>query len=80
MESSIPPEYPWKPEKALWPMPSWLPPNLLTRVPGERAVTLLVEQIAACFKREEDARESAIGYVNYLRRKMVDELSDLDSR
>lgn len=74
MELNTPSENPWKPEKKLWPLPDWVPADLIPTFPGEVAVDLLTDVTAAYFDLRASAREGAIGYVNFIRRKMVDEL------
>jgi hypothetical protein len=75
-EDLLPGEHPWKPEKELWPIPSWIPPHVASTFPGDEAVELLLGSMAAVAPIDDvRAREGAIGFVNYRRRTMVAELS-----
>ncbi len=75
-EDLLPEEHPWKPEKELWPIPSWIPAKVAAKFPGYEAVELLLESMAAVGTTidEVHAREGAIGFVNYRRRTMAGEL------
>ena len=73
MDTELPEQNPWHPEKELWPIPDWVPTEAAAKFPGEEAVDLLVAVVAKYFETVELARESAIGFVNYRRRVMSEQ-------
>lgn len=57
----------------LWPIPESIPVEVAGTFPGEEAVELLVQSTRTNFATEQEARESAIAFVNRRRRMLAEE-------
>lgn len=64
---------PWKNETELWPLPLSIPAEVAATFPGSEAVELLVQSTRANFSTDQEARESAFGFVNHRRRLLAEE-------
>lgn len=71
MDTELPNSQPPNPETELWPLPDWIPAEAAAKFPGAEAVELLARQVAPNFETYDEARLSALGFVNQRRREMA---------